>query len=60
MISDTDRDAFQSILSQTMKDKFRMDWNSVVKQEPLLFASFVPLCYPDGDTSKRPWSLPSM
>jgi dynein heavy chain len=37
-----------------MKEKFRMDWNSVVKQEPLLFCSFVPLTYPDGDTSKRP------
>jgi len=42
------------MLSQTMKEKFRKDWNSIVKQEPLLFASFVPLCYPDGDTSKRP------
>lgn len=44
------------MLSKTMKEKFRQDWTTLVKQEPLLFASFVPLCYPDGDTSKRPYA----
>jgi dynein heavy chain, axonemal len=56
LVNQADRDAFQSILSKTMKEKFRLDWHTLVKQEPLLFASFVPLCYPDGDTTKRPFS----
>jgi dynein heavy chain len=55
LVSAADRDTFQGILTKTMKEKFRMDWNTLVKQEPLLFASFVPLCYPDGDTTKRPY-----
>lgn len=38
-----------------MKEKFKKDWNSIVKVEPLLFASFVPLCYPGGDTTKKPY-----
>lgn len=28
----------------------------MVSIEPLLWASFVPTIYPDGDTSKRPYS----
>ena len=39
-----------------MKDKFKKDWDKIVKVEPLLFASFVPLCYPDGDESKKPFT----
>lgn len=39
-----------------MKEKFKKDWGTLVKVEPLLFASFVPLCYPAGDTSKKPYS----
>jgi len=39
-----------------VKDKFKKDWSSFVKVEPLLFGSFVPLCYPGGDTSKKPYN----
>ena len=28
----------------------------MVEVEPLLFGSFVPLVYPDGDTSKKPFN----
>lgn len=37
-----------------MKDKFRKEWSTLVKVEPLLFASFVPLVHPGGDKSKKP------
>jgi len=43
------------MVNAVIKDKFKKDWNSIVKVEPLLFASFVPLCYPGGDTSKKPY-----
>jgi len=36
-----------------VKERFKKEWTSLVKVEPLLFASFVPLCYPMGDTSKK-------
>jgi dynein heavy chain len=42
-------------MSLTIKDKFKKEWSSIVKVEPLLFASFVPLCFPQGDTSKKPY-----
>jgi dynein heavy chain len=38
-----------------MKEKFKKDWGNIVKVEPLLFASFVPLCFPDKDTTKKPY-----
>ena len=39
-----------------MKDKFKKEWSSIVKVEPLLFGSFVPLIHPDNDKSKKPMS----
>jgi dynein heavy chain len=39
----------------TMKEKFKKEWSSIVKVEPLLFGSFVPLCFPGGDTTKKPY-----
>jgi dynein heavy chain, axonemal len=41
-------------LKDVIKDKFKREWNKIVEVEPLLFASFVPLLYPDGDTTKKP------
>lgn len=38
-----------------MKETQKRDWEKLVKVEPLLFASFVPLCYPNGDTTKKPY-----
>ena len=37
-----------------MQENFNRDWNSLTKEGvPLLFASFVPTLYPDGDTTKK-------
>jgi dynein heavy chain len=45
------------LLNGVLKEKFKREWSSLVKVEPLLFASFVSgLCYPGGDTSKKPYS----
>ena len=35
-----------------MKDKFKREWSSIVKHEPLLFASFVPLIPAGPDSNK--------
>lgn len=42
------------LLKEVMKDKFKREWNKIVDIEPLLFGSFVPTVFPDGDTSKKP------
>ena len=42
------------MLKELIKEKFKKTWSSIVEVEPLLFASFVPLVYPDGDTTKKP------
>ena len=55
LISLEDRDLFQTLMKQTMKEKFKKEWSSVVKVEPLLFGSFVPLCFPGGDNTKKPY-----
>jgi dynein heavy chain len=55
LISYEDRDLFQQMMTKVIKEKFKKDWNNLVKVQPLLFASFVPLCYPGGDTSKKPY-----
>ena len=56
LISDADHEKFETLLKEQIKDKFKKDWNNIVEVEPLLFASFVPMVYPDGDTSKRPYT----
>jgi len=43
------------MLAATVKDRFKKDWATLVKIEPLLFASFVPLCFPGGDQTKKPY-----
>lgn len=56
LISESDHEKFQELLKEQIKEKFKKDWSSIVEVEPLLFASFVPMIYPDGDTSKKPWT----
>ena len=56
LISDADHEKFENLLKEQIKEKFKKDWSNIVEVEPLLFASFVPLVYPDGDTSKRPYT----
>ena len=55
LISNEDRDIFLTMMKGTIKEKFKKEWGSFVKVEPLLFGSFVPLCYPAGDTTKKPY-----
>ena len=44
------------MMKDILQTHFKRDWKSMVTIEPLLWASFVPTIYPDGDTSKRPYS----
>jgi dynein heavy chain len=37
------------LLKEVVKEKFKKEWSKIVETEPLLFASFVPLLYPDDD-----------
>lgn len=52
LISIADRERFQAIVVAITKEKFKRDWNSIVKVEPLLFASFVPLVPAGPDSNK--------
>ena len=36
-----------------MSKNFKRDWTDLVNVEPLLWASFVPTLYPEGDTTKK-------
>ncbi len=56
LISEQDRVKFDDTLKEIIKDKFKREWKTIVEVEPLLFASFVPLVYPEGDTTKKPFS----
>jgi len=55
LISIEDRDTFTDMVKEIVKDKFKKEWSSLVKVEPLLFGSFVPLVYPENDTTKKPY-----
>ena len=55
LISQDDRDTFSEMLKVSLTEKFKRDWGKLVKIEPLLFASFVPLCFPNGDNTKKPY-----
>lgn len=52
LVSLEDREKFQEILVAVTKEKFKRDWKSIVKVEPLLFASFVPLVPAAPDSNK--------
>jgi dynein heavy chain len=56
LVNDVDREKFDDMLKVIMKEKFKREWDTLVKVQPLLFASFVPLCYPGGDTTKKPFN----
>ncbi len=49
-----DQDLFEVEIKKIIKANFNKDWKDLVKQEPLLWASYVPSIYPDNDKSKRP------
>ena len=55
LISDLDREQWVAMLKSKIKEKFKKEWDSIVTVKPLLFGSFVPTIYPDGDDTKKPF-----
>ena len=55
LISQSDRDQFTEMLKSMMKDVFKREWDDLITMLPLLFGSFVPTIYPEGDESKKPF-----
>lgn len=53
LINNEDQHFFDQQLQGLIKQNFNKDWGNIVNVEPLLWASFVPTIYPNGDTSKR-------
>jgi hypothetical protein len=43
------------MLNGILESNFRKKFDAVVKIQPLLFGSFVPLCFPNGDETKKPY-----
>ena len=54
LISVEDQTFFDKLLKDMVKKNYKREWNALVTVEPLLFASFVPMIYPDGDTTRKP------
>jgi len=54
LISNEDQTFFDNLLKEMLRNNFKRDWSALVQVEPLLWASFVPTIYPDGDTTKKP------
>ena len=54
LISQDDRDKFNELLKEKTKEKFKKSFDDIITVKPLLFGSFTPQIYPDGDTSKKP------
>jgi len=54
LISIDDQTFFDKLLKDMVKTNFKREWNALVQIEPLLWASFVPTLYPDGDTTRKP------
>lgn len=53
LINKDDHNIFtEQILKPVMSQVFKKQWSGIVKLEPLLFGSFIPTRYPDGDQSK--------
>jgi dynein heavy chain len=50
-----DRNKYAELIKVLFKEKFKKEWSKTVEVEPLLFASFVPMIYPDDDETKRPY-----
>ena len=53
LISQEDRDQFMDMLKQKIKERFKKDYDKIVEVKPLLFASFVPTLYAEGDVDKK-------
>jgi dynein heavy chain, axonemal len=56
LITQEDRNRFIEMLSEQMQEKFKKDYNKLVLVKPLLFASYVPTIYPDGDEDKKQYT----
>ena len=56
LVSDTDRMEWVTLLKSKIKEKFKKEWDKLVEVQPLLFGSFVPTIYPDGDETKKPYN----
>jgi dynein heavy chain len=54
LINVEDQTFFDNMLKDIVKSNFRKEWSQLVTVEPLLWASFIPTIYPDGDTTKKP------
>lgn len=44
------------MLHSIVHKNFKREWNDLVEFQPLMFASFIPCIYPDGDNSKKPYT----
>jgi dynein heavy chain len=56
LISIQDQQFFEGLLKDIMKNNFKREWQSLVTVEPLLWASFIPTIYPDGDKTKKAYN----
>jgi dynein heavy chain len=57
LISTDDQNFFtDNILKRVIANNFKKQWSEIVKFEPLLWGSFIPTMYPEGDTTKKPIS----
>jgi dynein heavy chain len=57
LISTDDQNFFtDNILKRVIANNFKKKWSEIVKFEPLLWGSFIPTMYPEGDTTKKPMS----
>ena len=39
-----------------MQETFKKDYDKLVEVKPLLFASYVPTIFPEGDETKKPYN----
>ena len=53
LVNKKDKQLFKTILDQTIKKNFKLDWKNLVKQEPLLWADFVPTYNIDNNGKKK-------
>lgn len=56
LVSVEDQTFFDNLLQDLVKTNFKRDWKALVTVEPLLWASFIPTIYPDGDTNRKPYN----
>jgi len=53
LIDQKDQLFFEQQIKNIIKSNFNKDWKDLVEIEPLLWTTFVPTVYPNGDTAKR-------